>query len=175
MNTELYKEDIDATLEWCENKYAQLFAADFQGVKDLSKRMQSVSKPITDAELQWILVELPMHLFNASEQLSQFRTALEVVKIRMKEQEAELMKRSMAKTITQKKSEAEAAQSEAKANCLLYQAVITRVENEISLAKELIMGAKKVWDSRRKTETVNPVSFQDGIPEYKTAIFGGVE
>ena len=175
MNTELYKTDIEETLNWCENKYNQLFGADFQGVKNLSKRMQSVSKPITDAELQWILVELPMHLFNASEQLSQFRTALEVVKIRMKEQEAELMKQSTAKTVTQKKSEAEAAQSEAKANCLLYQAVITRVENEISLAKELIMGAKKVWDSRRKTETANPVSFQDGIPEYKTPIFGGVE
>ena len=175
MNTELYKADIEETLDWCENKYNQLFAADFQEMKNMSKRLQSASKPITDAELQWILVELPMHLFNVSEQLNQFKTALEVVKVKMKEQEADIMKRSTAKTLALKKSEVEQAQYEAKINCILYQSIIFRVESEISLSKELIMGAKKIWDARRKTETANPVSFPNGIPEYKTPIFGGAE
>jgi hypothetical protein len=43
------------------------------------------------------------------------------------------------------------------------------------------MGAKKVWDSRRRTESSNPVGLVDPIstkqdinklPDYKTPIFG---
>ena len=173
MNTDIFKEDIDETVNWCNQQYNAIFASYFQDVHNLHKRLQSDSVPITDDELQTILVDLPMQLFDASEQLSQFKTALEVVKLKMKEQEAMVLKSSKAKTAALRKSEVEMAQYEAKVKSVLYQSIISRVENEISLSKELIMGAKKIWDARRRTEGANPVAYINGIPEYKTPIYGG--
>ena len=48
-----------------------------------------------------------------------------------------------------------------------YVSIVTRVENEQTFAKELIMGAKKVWDSRRSADNSNPVGLVvPELPEY---------
>lgn len=173
MKTDLFKEDIDETVKWCNDQYDKMFAVYFKEVRELHKRLQSASRPITDDELQQILVDLPMQLFSASEQLSQYKTALEVIKLRIKAQEAEVLRKSTARTAELRKSEAEMSQYEEKIQYSLYHSVVARVENEIELAKELIMGAKKIWDARRKTEGANPVGYVNGVPEYKTPIYGG--
>ena len=82
MKTDIFKEDIDETVKWCNDQYDKMFAVYFKEVRELHKRLQSASRPITDDELQQILVDLPMQLFSASEQLSQYKTALEVIKLR---------------------------------------------------------------------------------------------
>lgn len=167
MNTNLFKEEIDATIEWCEHEYNDRFGVYFKDIKDMRKRFQSTDQPITDKELSWILIDLPMVLFDVSEKLSQLKVAAEVVKLRMKEQEVDLMSKSTAKTITQKRAEAELQLTEPKAQLAVYKSVISRVDNELDLARELIMGSKKVWDARRRTEGIHPVNIIEPIPEYK--------
>lgn len=173
MNTDVFKEDVNAVVSESERLYTEVFAAHFKEVRELRKRLESTVRPVTDDELSQILLNLPMQLFSASETLSQFKTSLEVLKLKMKEQEAEIMRTSTARTITEKRAEADSKLIEAKVTITLYKSVIARVDDEIDLAKELIMGAKKIWDARRKTEQVNPVSPPGNIPAYKTPIFGG--
>ena len=171
INPDIYQEEIIGMLDWIQHEYESRFAMYFADVKKMYKRLQSEEKPITDEELSWIMINLPMTLFDVSEKLTQLRASLEVVKLRCKEQEAEFINNSTAKTATAKKAEAELKLIEPKAMQAVYATIINRVENEISFAKELIMGAKKVWDSRRKTEQSIPIAIGN-VPEYKTPIFG---
>lgn len=166
------EQEINATLDIIQKEYDLRFADKFKQVKEISARMRSEVRPISDAELNWVLIDLPMILFDVSEQLSQIKTSFEVLKLTSKEKEAELIGKSTAKTATAKKAEAELQMTEYKAEIIIYQALIQRVDNEVDLARELIMGAKKIFDSRRKTEQVNPVSPVNGVPSYKTPIFG---
>ena len=181
MDDTLYIADIKDVGDWCADTYEKAFARYFKNVKELSKRLSSTTRPITDAELNTILIDLPIALFDASESLSQVKMTLEVIKLKAKEDEYELLKKATAKTVTERKDEVAVQMTEAKVLMIAYEAIISRVESEISLSKELIMGAKKIWDSRRRTEESNPVSPIDSnkkqdinkLPEYKTPIFGG--
>ena len=179
INTDIYREEIVGMIDWIQHEYDAEFATYFKDVRNMFKRLQSEEKPITDKELNWILINLPMTLFDVSEKLSKFDVTSEIIKLKIKEQEADIIKNSSEKTATAKKAEAESKLVEPKVLLTVYQALINRVENEMDFAKELIMGAKKIWDSRRKTEQSNPVTpvaetstFIGSIPEYKTPIFG---
>lgn len=171
VNTNLYQEEINGVTEWIQHEYDARFASYFKDVRNMFKRLQSETKPITDDELNWIMINLPMILFDVSEKVSELQVALEIVRLRCKEQETELIQASKAKTITQKKAEAALQLAEPNAIQAVYQAVIDRVTREITFSKELIMGAKKVWDRRKNTEQSMPVSVGQ-IPTYKTPIFG---
>ena len=171
VNTNLYQEEINGVTEWIQHEYDTRFASYFKDVRNMFKRLQSETKPITDDELNWIMINLPMVLFDVSEKVSELQVALEIVRLRCKEQETELIQASKAKTITQKKAEAALQLAEPNAIQAVYQAVIDRVTREITFSKELIMGAKKVWDRRKNTEQSMPVSVGQ-IPTYKTPIFG---
>ena len=183
MNDTLYIDDIVDVSAWCDDFYNKGFSKYFANTRDLYKRMRSSGKPVSDEELTQILLDLPIALFDASESLSQIKIALEVIKLKAKEQEQERSKHCTAKTITERKDEVAVQMTDSKILIAAYQTVISRVENEISFSRELIMGAKKIWDSRRHTEESNPVSPIDptkkrsvnGLPDYKTPIFGGVE
>lgn len=170
--SKLCKDEIEATMDIIQTEYDKRFADTFKKVKEIYKRMQSEVRPINDTELGWVLVDLPMLLFDVSEQVSQLKAAYEVGKLSCKEKLHTFVEQSTAKTVALKQIEAEAKLSEYKADLVIYHTLIQRVENEIDLARELIMGAKKIWDSRRKTEQVNPIA---PVPEYKapkTPIFG---
>ncbi|MCM1226159.1 MAG: hypothetical protein NC320_01880 [Clostridium sp.] len=173
------KEDIEAVSEWCEKVYHNNFESHFTESRCLFERLKSKTHPITDEELSWILITLPIDLFEASESLNRLKINQEVAKLKYKQNEAEFMKKSTAKSVTQKRDEAAVQMLDDKLLILAYDSVISRVESEISLSRELIMGAKKIWDARRKTDSVMPVGEVNTpdapLPDYqnKKYIHGG--
>ena len=82
-------------------------------------------------------------------------------------------------TIKQRKKNEtqEAIDEEYKLMNIVYNCVIDKVEHQLSFSKELIMGAKKVWDARKRTE--QPVIPEvNNLPDYQpikkqTYIHGG--
>ncbi len=171
------KEDIDAVSNWCEQVYQSNFGSHFSESCSLFERLKSKEHPITDNELSWILITLPINLFHASETLNRMKLNYEVVKLKYKQRELEIVNESSAKTMTQKRDEAAIQMIDDKLLMLAYESLISRVESKISLSRELIMGAKKIWDGRRKTDNVIPVGETDTseLPDYKGEeyIYGG--
>ena len=170
---DIFKEvsaDADAAQSWAEHLYLKSFATYFADVKDLYKSLSSKKRPITDAELEEILTTLPLQLITVSEVLSQFKISKEVVTLTLKQKEADHIKNSSATSVTQKKEEAATAVLEYKLVQTVYATVISRVENEISFSRELIMSAKKIWDARRSTDNVNPTgnvtTDSSELPDY---------
>ena len=172
-----YKEYIEDIETWCNEQYNLYFKECFDSVRKIHKSMESQVRAISDTELEWILSELPMTLFSISESLNKYRLEHEVIKLRKKkiklELDAEAKKLIEDKLLSKAdmKSWIDAELSEHDILLAAYASVISRVESEISFSKELIMGCKKIWDSRRKSEASNPVSpidprDVDNIPDY---------
>ena len=143
-------EDLDAVNGWCTDVYNNTFAPYFIESRKLAVRLKSKDgpndRPITDDELSWILIQLPINLFDVSEHINKLRISQEVIKLRIRDLELKSSKRQLYDVASDK---------------LLvsaYGSVITRVENEISFSRELIMGAKKIWDARRRTDQANPIN-----------------
>lgn len=164
-------DDMTAVSTWCDATYRDWFGQYFSAAKEHFSRLKSDDKPITDAELTWILIDLPITLFNVSEYLSKFRVNREVIKLKNKQKEHDLRVLSAEATLTKKAEDADLQMIENKLLALAYDTTVQRVESEISFCRELIMGAKKVWDARRRTDGVNPVRELDeqGLPAYKPA------
>lgn len=164
-----YSEDIDAVTAWCNEIYEAKFASYFNTQRELYNRLNSKQHPITDSELEQILTEMPLDLFSVSEILSQFRVSQEVVKIKTTQKKADIVDNCSEPTITKRQEVASLAILEDKLLQTAYSTVIERVEREMSFSRELIMGAKKIWDSRRQTEEANPVGEVvpgSNLPEY---------
>lgn len=174
-----YKEYIEDIETWCNEQYNLYFKECFDSVRKIHKSMESQVRAISDTELEWILTELPMTLFSISESLNKYRLEHEVIKLRKKKIKLELEAKAkqlveddfLSKSDT--KSWLDAQLSEHDILLAAYSSVISRVESEISFSKELIMGCKKIWDARRKSEASNPVSpvdlrDVDKIPDYST-------
>lgn len=165
-------DDLNSVTGFVNSMYDKNFAAYFTDSREVFARMNSKVQPITDDELNYVLIDLPLRLIDVSEQLSTFKMRHETMKISVKQKENELA--AEAKDNGLKGSEAkEYVTSNSMEDKLLlsaYAAVIYRVESEIAFCRELIMGAKKIWDARRKSESVNPVAevndSPDGLPEY---------
>lgn len=165
-----FSDDIDAVNGWCDEVYEKNFAPHFGESRELFNRLKSKSHPITDEELSWILIDLPLNLFDISEVLNRFKVSQEVVKMHTKQRESEVLHNSSAKTAALRQDEASLSVLEEKLLITAYSSVMTRVESEISFCRELIMGAKKIWDSRRKSEETNPVSppsESPSLPDYQ--------
>ena len=47
--------------------------------------------------------------------------------------------------------------------------IISRVETELTFARELIMSCKKIWDRRKDTDDLIPISSieTDHLPDYQ--------
>lgn len=165
-------DDITAVTDWCTDIYDSNFSEYFKDSRKLFDRLKSKTTPITDEELSWILIDLPLRLFDVSAELNKFKVQQEVIKMRTKEKESTAAHDSTAKTVALRQEEASMAVIENKLLITAYSSVITRVESEISFCRELIMGAKKIWDSRRKSESVNPVSPTNesaaNLPDYRS-------
>ena len=163
------KEDIQSVNDWCDNAFDKSFSEYFKESELLFERLKSEDRPITDTELEYILMTIPMHLYSASETLNKFKIHLEIIKLNNKKKEADLMKESDAKTASQKKADAQIQMLDDTLLETAYTLIISRVESSISMSKELIMGAKKIWDGRRKSEQSMPVSEidPDNIPTYQ--------
>lgn len=171
---ENYAEYINDISSWVDDQYKLHFKTCFDAVRSIHERMKSQTRQITDTELEWILTELPMQLFSISESLNKVRLEAEVIKLRKKTVKSDLEKQAsqlveikqLVKTDVKNWVDTELADHD----ILLaaYSSLITRVESEISFSKELIMGCKKIWDARKRTEQSNPVGevTPSEIPNY---------
>lgn len=149
--------DINDAREWIDLKYNELFAGYFEEVRSLSVRMKSKIQPISDQELESVLTNLPLDLFEVASKLSDIKLNYEVIKLHNKKEHTEVVKQSTAKTATQRNAEADVATIGNRALELVYETLIERVEKEVSYTRELIMAAKKIWDGRRKAEQSVPI------------------
>ena len=173
--TSKYSEDITSVKEFADSLYNDNFASHFSKVNEIYKRMNSSVTSVTDSELEYILVNFPMELIAVSEKLNSIRLKYEVIKLKNKQTSREL-RRSLsdqASEMGMNKSEISSYVSACLAEHMIefdvmakaYESVMSRVSSEITFSKELIMGSKKVWDSRRNSENVNPVDPVE-LPEY---------
>lgn len=150
-------EDVQNVIEWCNDLYDKNFSSFFQGQRDLFKRLQSKTHPITDDELEWILTSIPLQLFTVAERLSEVKITQEVIKMKNKKDIIDKTNESTQSSQTKRKEEAEYLMLEHKLVDTIYSSIINRVDTEVSFSRELIMSAKKIWDRRRQTETINPI------------------
>lgn len=162
---ERYDESITGMRDWCSNMYDSIFAKYFDSQRSISLSIRSNLRPISDDELEKILTEVPMNLFDASEALSSIRTESEIIKLEVKRRELEAVKNSQESSEVKRKEEAAILTTEDKILLMAYDNLITRVEKEMSYSRELIMSAKKIWDSRKGG--LNPVSeVNPSLPDY---------
>jgi hypothetical protein len=154
------REDFDSADRLVDEIYDRYFTAYFQKEIEMHGRFRDTDRPITDYELSWIITALPLELFSVSNALAQFKQHNEIVKLKIKQRKGK-----------DKDPDPTGLDEEYKLMSIIYSAVITRVEQEISFSKELIMGAKKVWDARRNSELppigeVVPAP-EPELPEYR--------
>lgn len=161
--------DIDEVNEWAEEEYNKYFSEYFKGEVELYNKMRTVKSQITDAELEWVLTDLPLELFSVTEQLSKLKTAQEVIKLSIKQREREYMKTHTEGSETKRREEATASTAEDRLLVSVYDSIIDRVSRQMTFSKELIMSAKKIWDARRSDGIPLPEMNIDPsrLPEYK--------
>lgn len=135
---ESLQEDFDAADNMVDDIYNKYFASYFKKELEMHARFRDADRLITDKELEWIITSLPMELFSVSYALAQFKQHNELVKLKIKQRKGQDV-------------DDPTLDDEYKLMSIIYASVISRVEQEITFSKELIMGAKKVWDARRKT------------------------
>lgn len=163
--------DISEVVEFSNQLYSEHFGQYFTNLKELFSRLQDSDRPITDKELEKIMTMLPLELFSASEALANFKLMLGVIKIKIKQKEKSILDKGTDPAIKKRES-ISYSMLEDKLLVNVYDSIITRVDKEISFSRELIMTAKKIWDARRCTESVNPINEhnsddEDKLPDYK--------
>lgn len=159
--------DIKEVNAWAEGEYNRYFSQYFEGESELYQKLKKSKSQITDEELEWVLTDLPLELFAVSEQLSKLKTTQEVIKLHIKETEQNYIKLHTEGSETKRKEQASELTAEDRLLVTVYDSIIDRVSRQITFSKELIMSAKKIWDSRRSAETPLPAAkTKDELPAY---------
>lgn len=171
-----YLEKLDEICAVRDEMYAEIFSELFSRVTELYQRFRSEIRPITDDELETILTEIPLRLFTVSERLADIRMRMSVTKLENKHKRTALIKsyiispeydgysQSAVREFVSNRADDEMRDDEIAV--MVYSSLIDRIEGEISFSRELIMGAKKLWDARRSNAT-NPVApVVPELPEY---------
>ena len=158
---EVLKEDFNAADALVDDIYNKYFDAYFKKECELHNKFRAEDTVISDKDLEWILISLPLDIKMASSALAQFKQHNEIVKLKIKQ------RKGKGKDTP---AEEDSLDEEFKLMSIIYSSVITRVELDISFSKELIMGAKKVWDARRNSEGA-PIGevvpdTESELPEY---------
>ncbi len=149
----LQEKSSNKLISLADKLYETNFSRFFKDMRSAYDGMKEKgTESISDSELERILTDLPLELFNVSEVLSNYKLHSEIAKLQTK-QDMKLKLSEDDDTVEYDKL----VQS-------VYTSVIARVESEISFSREFIMVLKKLWDARRATESVNPVK---EISEYK--------
>jgi len=151
---ESLKEDFDATEALVNEIYNKYFSANFERINSLNEQFRDKSTPISDEALEDIITVVPLDLYMISNQLSQLQHQQEITKLKIKQR---------------KKSNIpeEDLDIEYQLMSIVYSSVISRVEHQITFSKELIMGAKKIWDARKHTVSINPIKDKYiDLPDY---------
>ena len=167
-----YADELDGLDDWVQSTYDSVFSKYFINQRSLHEKMLDVDKPITDSELESIMVDIPLQLFSVSEVLNNFRLKCEAIKLHIKDKEYNIVKdKSIDSSETKRKEYAAHTVLEDKFLLSAYESVIARVEKEMSYSRELVMSAKKIWDGRKVNNNpigeVNPEEDCEELPEYK--------
>lgn len=165
---ECFFKEAGDTAQWCEDEYQKLFASYFEQIPGLYETVVSNNGKLSDGDLETILCSAPLQLISVSEQLSQYKLNNECLKLQIKRMEAESVISETSGTMSEKRDKASLAVMDYKLLSQAYSAVISRVENQINFTRELVMSAKKIWDSRSRTReaagiSVNPL---DNLQDY---------
>lgn len=167
-------EDILESAAAERNKiYEAVIGDKFLQAYQLFERYQSEDRPITDEELAWVLETLPMQLFDISECRANLQLSIDVLKLTLNAnltefragRQADFAKAS--ETTIRSSFEADNLDQYVILKC--QESVLAELDKKITFCRELIMSSKKLWDARRSTEQVNPVSEADysaQLPEY---------
>lgn len=184
-----YRAEAESLRSWCDSMYQTYFGGCYSLVDTIRTKVYVdesgfVHGKLSDEDLEQILTELPLDMYTAAESLNKLRLEYEMVKLKFKE-----IKRSITQKVRDdviatyidvdsphSKSEIESEIASEIALRLVehellikaYDVVMTRAENEKSACRELIMGAKKLWDSRRAADNTNPVGeVVPDLPDYQ--------
>lgn len=151
----------------CDQLYQENFNQFLDNFQTIKLQITS-NKRVSDADLEYILVTLPLNLISMSESVSRLKLEQEALKLSIKEKEYNICSESKLPTEVKRKEFASIQTINDKLLLNVYVMLIERAENEISLYRELIMGAKKIWDARRKTDNMNPTTEQniESLPNY---------
>lgn len=162
-----FEDDISQVKKYSDEIYDSLFEDKFSFARGLYRSLQDTNKPISDSDLEYILIEVPLLLFEVSESLNSLRLTYETIKLRSKKSKFEFDRLLKEDGVSSTERNQLCQQHVIDDNLILsiYSSIISRVESEISFSKELVMSAKKIWDRRKETETVHNTSVPD-LPEY---------
>lgn len=162
-----FEDDISQVKKYSDEIYDSLFEDKFSFARGLYRSLQDTGKPISDSDLEYILIEVPLLLFEVSESLNSLRLTYEIIKLRSKKSKFEFDRLLKEDGFSSTERNQLCQQHVIDDNLILsiYSSIISRVESEISFSKELVMSAKKIWDRRKETETVHNTSVSD-LPEY---------
>lgn len=180
-----YKEECKDLIDWCDEIYQSKFNNMFTKLDSIYSKLHdddqvvSYLSKISEDDLGYILIDLPMELYKSAEPLNKLIAEREFFKLKSKTIKLDI--RDKVETDFQNSLDnidliesridegVKYATAENKLMITAYDCVIKRVENQISFCKELIMGAKKIWDSRKSSYEVNPVGEVD-IPDYTEVV-----
>ena len=170
-----FNEEIGGISDWVESQYNQYFAKDFEIVRNLQAAFNSETKQISDTDLERIMTELPIRMAEASEHLNSYKLKANALKLKTSVTRNELMDTAEGGTKAEKTEAVNAALLNYDLLACAYDGIISRVDRELVYAKELIMGAKKVWTARtRATEDTAqsepPLDSEGNLPEYRAYI-----
>lgn len=162
-----FEDDISQVKKYSDEIYDSLFEDKFSFARGLYRCLQDTNKPISDSDLEYILIEVPLLLFEVSESLNCLRLTYETIKLSSKKSKFEFDRLLKEDGLSSTERNQLCQQHVIDDNLILsiYSSIISRVESEISFSKELVMSAKKIWDRRKETETVHNTSVPD-LPEY---------
>lgn len=163
----IYESEFNDMDTWLKDRYDSDFKHYFEEQKNIHKRILNSESKITNEELEHVMIDIPLMLIEVAERVNKYKLRIEAIKLNMK--------RRQLKSKDEDFSKDEAAMGEIDDKLLVaaYQMLIQRVEKEMSYTRELIMGAKKVWDSRKNGTSVAPVIPEEpqdpiaGLPDYR--------
>ena len=173
-----YQTEIDEVIAWSDDIVSQCMGTTLTDIFKMHERMQSTHE-ITTNELEWILSDLPIQLIYISERLSKLQLSLEAIKLTKSHNEMLCAKRlksqkDIKRTATEIKQLVAEEFEDDNIGISVYETSICQIEKYISLSKELIMGAKKIWQKRINVEEANPIEPPKDLPEY-TSNMGGTK
>lgn len=154
------------TASWCNEQYDSLFSSYFKGIPKLYEKVTASNEKLTDDDLEFVLTSAPLSIIAASEQLSQYKLNNECLKLYIKKMESEYVTTCDAKTVAEKREQAALHVMDYRLLSKAYEAVISRVDNQVNFTRELIMSAKKIWDARVKTYEASPVESDGKLTDY---------
>lgn len=147
-----FESEVGDLTAWVNSQYDEHFADLFSVVNDLKVRFESDTNPISDEELERILSELPLSMIEISEQVNAYKLKAEANKLKVDSYRTILMESAEGGTKQERSDKIEVELFNMKLLQCAYTSLISRVDRELVYAKELIMGAKKIWTARRQMD-----------------------